>query len=140
MFGKSIWRALRLTEGMALVTVDSAQRVIACAIKVHSATGPGLFESVYEPCLAHELRKAGVNFRRQVLVPLVYDNIVIDQAFRADLIIENELIVDVKSVEHLTPLHDKQLLTYLRLTGLRKGLLLNFNARLMKDGIRSVVA
>jgi len=127
-------------EGMALVTVDSAERVIACAIRVHSTTGPGLFESVYEPCLTHELTKAGVKFKRQVLVPLIYDNMVMAQAFRADLIIEDELIVEVKSVEQLTPLHEKQLLTYLRLTGLRKGLLLNFNARLMKDGIRSVVA
>ena len=124
---------------MALVTVECAESVISCAIKVHSATGPGLFESVYEPCLAHELTKAGLNFKRQVLIPLIYDNIVIDQAFRADLIVENELIVEVKSIEQIAPLHEKQLLTYLRLTGLRKGLLLNFNARLMKDGIRSVV-
>lgn len=125
---------------MALVTVECAACVISCAIRVHSAIGPGLFESVYEPCLAHELTKAGLNFRRQVLVPLIYDNIVIDPAFRADLIVENELIVEVKSIEHIAPLHEKQLLTYLRLTGMRKGLLLNFNARLMKDGIRSVVA
>ena len=111
-------------------------------LKADSRAGQenNLFESVYEPCLAHELTKAGLNFRRQVLIPLIYDNIVIDQAFRADLIVENELIVEVKSIEQLTPLHEKQLLTYLRLTGLRKGLLLNFNARLMKDGIRSVLA
>jgi GxxExxY protein len=125
---------------MALVTVDSAEIVISCAIKVHSATGPGLFESVYEPCLTHELAKAGVKFRRQVAVPLIYDNIVIDQAFRADSVVEDELIVEVKSVEQLTPLHHKQLLTYLRLTGLRKGLLINFNAPRLKDGLKSVVA
>lgn len=125
---------------MALVTVDSAELVIGCALKVHSATGPGLFESVYELCLTHELGKTGVKFRRQVLVPLIYDNIVISQAFRADFIIEEELIVEVKSVEQLTPLHQKQLLTYLRLTGLRKGLLINFNAPRLKDGLKSVVA
>ena len=125
---------------MGLVTVSCAECVIGCAIRVHSATGPGLFESVYEPCLAHELTKAGVRFKRQVLVPLIYDGTVMDQAFRADLIVEDELIVEVKSIEQITPLHEKQLLTYMRLTGLRKGLLLNFNARLMKDGIRSVVA
>jgi len=125
---------------MALVTVDSAELVISCAIKVHSATGPGLFESVYEPCLTHELAKAGAKFKRQVLVPLIYDNIVIDQAFRADFIVEDELIVEVKSVEQLTLLHHKQLLTYLRLTGLRKGLLINFNAPRLKDGLKSVVA
>jgi GxxExxY protein len=125
---------------MALVTVDSAEIVISCAIKVHSATGPGLFESVYEPCLTHELAKAGVKFRRQVAVPLIYDNIVIDQAFRADSVVEDELIVEVKSVEQLTPLHHKQLLTSLRLTGLRKGLLINFNAPRLKDGLKSVVA
>jgi GxxExxY protein len=125
---------------MALVTVDSAEVVIAAAIKVHSSVGPGLFESVYEPCLAHELIKAGVKFKRQVLVPLIYDGIVIDQAFRADLIVEDELIVEVKSVEQLIPLHQKQLLTYLKLTGLRKGLILNFNGLRLKDGIKSVVA
>ena len=107
---------------------------------MHSATGPGLFESVYEPCLVHEMTKAGIHFKRQVMVPLVYDNIVMDQAFRADLVVEDELIVEVKSIEQIAPLHEKQLLTYMKLTGLRKGLILNFNARLMKDGIKSVVA
>ena len=140
MSGKTTWRALCHTEGMALVTVDSAELVISCAIKVHSATGPGLFESVYELCLTHELAKAGVKFRRQVLVPLIYDSIVISQAFRADFMIEDELIVEVKSVDQLTALHHRQMLTYLKLTGLRKGLLLNFNAPRLKDGLKSVVA
>jgi GxxExxY protein len=139
--GKRNWRApCLITDGMALVTVDSAERVISCAIKVHSATGPGLFESVYELCLTHELGKAGIKFRRQALVPLIYDSVVIAQAFRADFIVEEELIVEVKSVEQLSPLHQKQLLTYLRLSRLRKGLLINFNAPRLKDGLKSVVA
>ena len=125
---------------MALVTVECAEVVIGCAIRVHSALGPGLFESVYEPCLAHEMAKAGVTFRRQVLVPVIYDNIVIDQAFRADLIVENELIVEVKSIDQISPVHQKQLVTYLRLAGLHKGIILNFNVARMKDGIKSVVA
>ena len=125
---------------MALVTVGSAETVIGCAIRVHARIGPGVFESVYLPCLAYELAKAGLHFKQQVTVPLVYDGLVFDQAFRADLIVEDELIVEVKSVEQITPVHLKQLLTYLRLTGLRKGLLINFKSSLLKDGIRSVVA
>jgi GxxExxY protein len=124
---------------MALVTVDSAATVIGCAIAVHRTLGPGLFESVYEPCLAHEMHKAGLRFQRQVALPLIYDSIRFPQAFRADFIVEDELLVELKSVEHLQPVHHSQLLTYLKLAGLRKGLLINFNVRLLKEGLRSIV-
>lgn len=125
---------------MALVTVPSADLVIQCAIKVHTELGPGLFESVYTPCLVHELQKTGVRLEQQVRVPLTYDGLVFHCAFRADLIVEDELIVEIKSVDKLTPVHFKQLLTYLRLRKLKKGLLINFNEKLLKDGLKSVVA
>jgi len=125
---------------MVLVTVPSADLVIRSAIKVHAELGPGLFETVYTPCLVHELRKAGARVREQVRVPLSYDGLVFDCAFRADLIVEDELIVEIKSVDTLAPVHYKQLLTYLRLSRIKKGLLINFNETLLKNGLKSVVA
>ena len=124
---------------MALITTDSASIVIGCAMTVHRTLGAGLFESVYEPCLAHELTKVRLQFERQVVVPIIYDGLEFDRGFRVDLIVENELVVEIKSVERLIPVHTAQLLTYMKLTHLRKGLLLNFNVALMKDGIKSVV-
>ena len=123
---------------MALVTTATT-KVIGLAIKVHRELGPGLFESVYQPCLAHEMRKAGLRFEQQQPISVVYDGLVFDQAFRADLIVEKELIVEIKSVEALTPLHDAQLLTYLKFTGLRKGLIINFKVTVLKEGLRSIV-
>jgi len=124
---------------MALITTESASIVIGCAITVHRKLGAGLFESVYEPCLAHEMELAGLHFQRQVPLPLTYDGIVFDRGFRVDFVVENELVVEVKSVEHVLPVHKAQLRTYMKLTGHRKGLLLNFNVALMKHGIKSVV-
>lgn len=108
-------------------------------MKVHSAIGPGVFESVYEECVAHELRKAGLSFRRQVTLPLTYDGVVLPRAFSADVIVENAVLVELKTVEKLLPIHGAQLLTYLRLSGMEKGLLINFNTIRLKDGIRSVL-
>lgn len=124
---------------MALITTPLATDVIGCGIRVHRALGPGLFESVHEACLADELSKAKIEFRRQVSVPIKYGGREIGPAFRLGFLIENELILELKSIEKFLPVHDKQLLTYLKLTGLRKGLLMNFNASLLKHGIRSVV-
>jgi GxxExxY protein len=124
---------------MTLVTTESATRLIGLAIKVHRTLGPGLFESIYQPCVAHEMRKAGMRFEEQKPIPVVYDGLKFDRAFRADLIVEDELIVEIKSIERLTPLHDTQLLTYMKLTGLRKGLIINFNVSVLKDGLRSIV-
>jgi GxxExxY protein len=124
---------------VALITTDSAGVVIGCAIAVHRALGPGLFESVYEPCLAHEMTKAGLRFDRQVALPVIYDGLVFHRAFRVDFVVEDELILELKSVEHVAPVHHTQLLTYLKLSGLRKGLLINFNVPLLKEGLKSVV-
>jgi GxxExxY protein len=109
--------------------------VVDAAIHVHRNLGPGLFESVYEVVLAHELSKRGLKIERQVQVPIEYDEVQFDEGFRADLIIEGKVILELKSVETLSAAHRKQIQTYLRLTGLKLGFLLNFGAALMKDGI-----
>jgi GxxExxY protein len=124
---------------MALITTDSAHRAIGCAIKVHRELGSGLFESVYGLCLAHEMRKAGLTFMREAAFPLVYDGLSFERAFRADFVIESELILEVKAVESLAPIHASQVLTYMRLLRLRKGLLINFNVPVLKEGIKSFV-
>ena len=108
-------------------------------MRVHTAVGPGLFESVYEECLAHELRRDGLAFRRQVTLPFVYDGIVIPRSFTADLIVEESVLVELKSIEKFHPVHDAQMLTYLRIAGLQKGLLFNFNTARLKHGIKSFV-
>jgi GxxExxY protein len=107
--------------------------------KVHCALGPGLLESVYEVVLAKELAKRGLSVLRQQPITIIYEDLVFDEGFRADLIVENCVIVELKSVETVAPVHRKQLLTYLRLTDMRLGLLINFNAPLIKDGIIRVV-
>jgi GxxExxY protein len=122
---------------VALITNPEATAVIAAAMKVHSALGPGLFESVYEECLCHELRKLGLSFKRQVTLPLTYDGRVFPRAFTADLIVEGKVLAELKSVERFLPIYGAQVLTYLRITGIEKGLLLNFNTVHLKDGIRS---
>jgi GxxExxY protein len=106
---------------------------------VHSGMGPGLFESVYEEIMDLELRKYGFKVSRQEVVPVVWLGQVLEQGFRADLIVENKVIVEIKSVEYLLPVHHKQLLTYLRLTDLKLGLLVNFNEKFIRDGIKRIV-
>jgi GxxExxY protein len=108
-------------------------RILGVAFRVHTALGPGLLESVYEIVLAHELRKAGLLVATQVEMPVVYDGIRLDLAFRADLIVESQVILELKSVEALAPVHSKQLLNYLKLSGLKIGLLINFNTIHLKD-------
>lgn len=124
---------------MALITSPEATQVIGCAMRVHTQLGPGMFESVYEECLAYELRKAGLEFRRQVVLPVQYDDMVLPRAFLADLIVEGQLLVELKSVQEVLPVHSTQVLTYLRLSGLRKGLMINFNVDKLKDGLKSFV-
>ena len=109
--------------------------IVDAAYRLHVAVGPGLFESVYEALLDHELRKSGLQVDRQVVVPLEYEGFRFEEAFRADLIVEKRIIVEVKSLADLHPVHKKQLLTYLKLTGLSLGLLVNFGADRIKDGI-----
>ena len=118
---------------------EIAKQVVDAALTVHRTLGPGLLESVYEASLAFELRERGLQVQRQVPVPIRYRNVIFDEGFRADLIVEGKLVIEVKSVERTAPVHSKQLLTHLRLTDLRLGLLINFNVELFKDGIKRVV-
>lgn len=118
---------------------EPARLAFDAAFKVHTALGPGLLESVYETVLAHELQQRGLAVQRQVPIAIVYEGIRLDDAFRADLIVEGLLIIEVKSTESSQPVHNKQLLTYLRLSGRKLGLLINFGAPLIKDGITHIV-
>jgi GxxExxY protein len=118
---------------------DLTGEIINAAIKVHKLLGPGLFESVYEEVLTYELVKSGFKVGRQVAIPVHYETIKMEVGFRADLIVEDEVIVEIKSVEKLSPTHRKQLLNYLRLTTLQVGLLINFNEVLLKDGLSRLV-
>jgi GxxExxY protein len=113
--------------------------VIGLAIHVHRALGPGLLESVYAACLAHELRKAGTPFVAQRPLPVQYDGVHLDCGYRLDLVVAGQLIVEVKSVQALAPIHTAQILTYLKLTGCPIGLLINFNVPLLKNGIKRVI-
>jgi len=118
---------------------EIGQIVVDCAFRVHTTLGPGLLESVYEVALAHDLKKRGLQVERQVAIPIVYDDLRFDQGFRADIIVERLVILELKSVEELHPVHKKQLLTYLRLADKRLGYLINFGAELIKDGISRIV-
>ncbi|MBL7224919.1 MAG: GxxExxY protein [Desulfobacteraceae bacterium] len=114
---------------------EIAKIVVDAAYHIHRRLGPGLLESVYEVILAYALSSRGLNVERQAPVPIVFDGIKFDEGFRADLIVEDKVIVELKSVEKIAPVHKKQLLTYLRLADKRLGLLINFGASLIKDGI-----
>ena len=114
-----------------------AETVIGAAIEVHRALGPGLLESAYEPCLARELILRGVPFDQQVAVPVTYKGVRIECAYRVDLMVEGRLLVELKSVEHLLPVHHAQVLTYMRLLKLPQGLLINFNERRLIDGLKN---
>jgi GxxExxY protein len=114
-------------------------RIIGLAIGVHRELGPGLLESAYEECLCCELNQSGIAFARQVPLPIVYKGIHLDCGYRLDVVVQSELILEIKSVDHLLPIHDAQLLTYLRLSGRKVGLLMNFNTVVLKDGIRRLI-
>ena len=116
-----------------------AREVVDAALKLHRHFGPGIYESVYEPVLIYELRKRSLTIRQQTPVPLVYEGITFDIGFKTDVVVNDLVILELKSVEKLERVHFKQLLTYLRLTGLRLGLLINFGENLLKDGIHRVV-
>ena len=114
-------------------------RIIRAALRVHSQLGPGLLESVYETCLAYELNKAGLTVERQKSLPVVYGDIRLESGFRLDLLVEDAVIVELKAVEELAPIHGAQLLTYLKLSGYHVGLLINFNVEHLRRGIRRIV-
>lgn len=116
-----------------------AKEVVDGTFKVHSALGPGLLESVYGICLAHELNKRGLKFQTQVAFPIIYDNVRLDAGLRIDLLVEEKLIVEIKAIETMQPVFEAQLLTYLKLTKIRLGLLINFNVPKIKDGIKRIV-
>jgi GxxExxY protein len=111
------------------------ERVIGAAMEVHRALGPGLLESTYEECLCHELSLRGLSFERQVALPVVYKAITLECGYRLDVVVENVVILELKAIEQTLPVHEAQLLTYLRLSGKRVGLLINFNVPALKDGI-----
>ena len=113
--------------------------VFDLCLLVHKKYGPGLFESVYEEIICYELNKLNISFTRQQAIPLIHEEIKMDVGFRADVIIENKVVIELKSVENLSPVHHKQLLTYLKLTDMKLGLLINFNVVLPKDGIHRIV-
>jgi GxxExxY protein len=117
---------------------EISRQIVDAAFQIHTRLGPGLLESVYEVLMAHELRKRGLRVERQVPVRIAYDGIVFDEGFRADLIVDDLVIVELKSVERTAPVHGKQVLTYLRLTGKRLGMLVNFGEALIKHGIERV--
>jgi GxxExxY protein len=114
-------------------------KIVDCAIKVHKRIGPGLLESTYETCLIYELRKAGLKVETQVPLPIIYDDIKLEAGYRIDILVEDSIIVELKSVEALIPIHEAQLLTYLRLANKKIGLLINFNVALLKNGIRRII-
>jgi GxxExxY protein len=118
---------------------EIAKQIVDVAFKTHTTLGPGLLESVYETVMSYELQKRGLRVRRQQAIPVVYEDVRMDLGFRADLIIGSKVVVEIKSVEALAPVHKKQLLTYLRLMDKRLGLLINFNVELIKHGISRVV-
>ena len=113
--------------------------VFDCALKVHQTLGPGLLESAYEECLFFELKKTGLKIEKQKPLPLIYEEIKLEIGYRLDIIVENKLILEIKSVDALNEIHFAQLLTYLKLTDCKLGLLLNFNVILIKNGIKRVV-
>lgn len=122
------------------MTENEISRIIVDAcFRIHKKLGPGLFESVYERILQIELEKNGLVVERQKVIPVIWDDEEIDQGFKADLIVNNKVIVELKSIEKLAPVHHKQLLTYLKLTGIKLGLLINFKENLIKDGITRIV-
>ena len=113
--------------------------VLDCSFKVHTALGPGLLESAYEECLYYELLTSGLNVEKQKPLPLVYEEVKLDAGYRVDLLVENKVIVEIKSVESLADIHMAQILTYLKLSGCNLGLLANFNVKHLKNGIKRVI-
>jgi GxxExxY protein len=113
--------------------------IIGAAIEVHRLLGPGLLESAYEECLCHELKLHSLGVQRQVAVPVVYKEVKLECGYRLDLVVENKVVLELKSIEAFSPVHEAVMLTYLRLSGFRIGLLINFNVPILKDGIRRFV-
>jgi len=118
---------------------ELSRKVIGLSIEVHRELGPGLLENTYKQCLAYELSQAGINFQMEVELPVKYKNVLVSCGYRIDLLIENNLIIELKSVDKIIPIHEAQLLTYMKLSGIKVGLLMNFNEIVLKDGIKRFV-
>ena len=118
---------------------DLSNKIIRLAIKVHRALGPGLLESAYKECLFYEVLKAGYFAEKEKILPLVYEEVKLDIGYRIDILVEKKLVVEIKSIDSLADIHTAQVLTYLKLSGNRLGLLINFNVKLLKDGIKRLV-
>jgi GxxExxY protein len=129
--------------GFGETTSAEAERIVKeivdAAFTVHSRLGPGLLESVYEACMECELKRRGLDVKRQVIVPIIYDDIIIDDGLRIDLLVEDQIIIELKAVEKHHPLFEAQVLTYLKLTNRRLALLINFNVPMIKDGIKRII-
>jgi GxxExxY protein len=132
-------KLMKVFEPVAPEIEALAKAVVDCAYRVHVNLGPGLLESVYETCLSYELKKQGIAIRNQVSIPIVYDNVRLDADLRIDLLVGEQLIVEIKAVAQMNDVFKSQLITYLKLTGLRLGLLINFNVPLIKNGIQRII-
>ena len=132
--------SLRNTEEKPTwIESELSSTIIGCAMKVHTGLGPGLLESAYEECLFYELQKAGLTVKKQVPMPLIYSEVKMDIGYRVDLLVENKIIIEVKAVEAFNDVHIAQVLTYLKLSGCKLGLLMNFNVSKLKNGIKRLV-
>jgi GxxExxY protein len=118
---------------------ELSYKIIGCIYKVHAALGPGLLESTYEVCLEHEILKCGLFVERQKMLPVVYDGLLLEAGYRIDILVENRIILELKSVDEIAPIHKAQVMTYLKLSGMKLGLLLNFNVQDMKKGINRII-
>ena len=118
---------------------ELSNQVIGCAIEVHKHLGPGLLESTYQQCLAHELSLNDIEFKMEYPIPVEYKGVMLDCGYRMDLFIENELILELKSVNEINSIHEAQILTYMKLAKAKRGLLINFNVQLLKEGLKSFV-
>lgn len=124
---------------MSMTENEIAKIVLDCAFKVHKTLGPGLLENAYEECLCYELKKHNIRFEKQKSLPVIYDDIVLDCGYRIDIFAEKKVIIELKAVDNLADIHLAQVLTYLKLSGCKLGLLINFNSLLLKDGIKRIV-
>jgi len=124
---------------MAYENDPLTEKIIGFAIGIHRDLGPGLLESAYKECPCYELEQSGLSFRRQAALPVVYKSVRLECGYRMDIVVEEQVIIELKTVERLLPIHEAQMLTYLKLSGIRTGLLLNFNVPVLKDGIRRML-
>ncbi len=122
-----------------LIEQSLTERIVGLAIEVHRITGRGLLESVYERCLCYELQRVGLPFERQIGIPVTYEGLILDEGFRADIVVDRKVILEIKAVAAILPAHEAQLQTYLRMSGIPVGLILNFNASRLTDGLRRFV-